>query len=64
MNQLGTDRLINVLAVSKLFTKINNFIIVDSGTATTIDLVINKKYFGGIILPSSETLNKSLISTG
>ena len=61
MKQLGTDRLINVLAASKLFKKINNFIIIDSGTATTIDLVINKKYFGGIILPGVKTSYTNLI---
>ena len=62
INQLGADRLINVLAASKLYSKINNFIIVDLGTATTLDLVKNNKYFGGIILPGVKTSYANLVN--
>ena len=61
INQLGTDRAINVLAVSKFYLKNKNFIIVDLGTATTLDIIKNNKYFGGIILPGVKTSYANLI---
>ena len=62
LKQLGTDRLINVLAANKLYENTNNFIIIDLGTATTIDIIIKKKYFGGVILPGLKTSYSNLIS--
>ena len=47
-NQVGSDRLTN--AISLLNNK-DNFIILDFGTATTFDVVINKNYQGGVIAP-------------
>ncbi len=47
-NQVGSDRLAN--AISVLETN-KNFIIIDFGTATTFDIVINKNYIGGVIAP-------------
>ena len=47
-NQVGSDRLTN--AISLLNNK-DNFIILDFGTATTFDVVINKNYRGGVIAP-------------
>ena len=47
-NQVGSDRLTN--AISLLNNK-DNFIILDFGTATTFDVVINKSYRGGVIAP-------------
>ena len=46
--QVGSDRLTN--AISLLDYK-DNFIILDFGTATTFDVLINKTYRGGIIAP-------------
>ena len=46
--QVGSDRLTN--AISLLDYK-NNFIILDFGTATTFDVLINKTYRGGVIAP-------------
>ena len=46
--QVGSDRLTN--AISLLNSK-DNFIILDFGTATTFDVVIQKNYIGGIIAP-------------
>ena len=46
--QVGSDRLTN--AISLIDYK-NNFIILDFGTATTFDVLINKTYRGGIIAP-------------
>ena len=46
--QVGSDRLAN--SIASIDNK-NNFIIIDFGTATTFDVVIKKKYLGGIISP-------------
>ena len=46
--QVGSDRLANSIAASDLK---NNYIIIDFGTATTFDVLIKKKYLGGIISP-------------
>jgi len=62
IKQLGTDRLINVIGANNIFPKINHFIVIDLGTATTLDLIINKKYFGGVILPGLNTSYSNLFS--
>ena len=46
--QVGSDRLTNAIS---LLNKKNNFIILDFGTATTFDVLIEKTYKGGIIAP-------------
>ena len=46
--QVASDRLTN--AISLIDYK-NNFIILDFGTATTFDVLINKTYRGGVIAP-------------
>ena len=46
--QVGSDRLANSIGALSFS---NNFIIIDFGTATTFDVVIKKKYLGGIISP-------------
>ncbi|MBD1153351.1 type III pantothenate kinase [Pelagibacterales bacterium SAG-MED24] len=46
--QVGSDRLTNAIS---LLNKKNNFIILDFGTATTFDVVIQNIYKGGIIAP-------------
>ena len=57
--QVGSDRLANSIAV---ISKNKNFIILDFGTATTFDVVINNIYQGGVIAPgvnlSLKTLSK------
>ena len=50
--QVGSDRLTN--AISALNNK-DNFIIIDFGTATTFDVIIEKDYKGGIIAPGIQT---------
>ena len=57
--QIGSDRLANAISVCD---NKNNFIIVDFGTATTFDVVIKKKYLGGIIAPGVNLSLKTLIS--
>ena len=46
--QVGSDRLANSISV---IDENNNYIIIDFGTATTFDVIIKKKYLGGIISP-------------
>ena len=46
--QVGSDRLTNAIS---LINNKNNFIILDFGTATTFDVLINKTYRGGVIAP-------------
>ena len=55
LQQLGVDRIINVLSVNHLFPIKEDFIIIDLGTATTLDIVNKNKYFGGVILPGLTT---------
>ena len=55
--QIGSDRLANALSVSN---KINNYIIIDFGTATTFDVVKKNIYLGGIIAPGIELSLKNL----
>ena len=38
LSQLGNDRIINVLSAIKIYPKSKSFIIIDLGTATTLDL--------------------------
>ncbi len=47
-NQVGSDRLTNAIS---LLNKKDNFIILDFGTATTFDVIIQTTYKGGIIAP-------------
>ena len=59
--QLGADRIVNALAVKKLYSL--PAIIIDLGTAITIDAVSrNSEFLGGIILPgigiSAEAMHK------
>ena len=46
--QVGSDRLTNAIS---LVNNMNNFIILDFGTATTFDVLIKNVYSGGIIAP-------------
>jgi len=56
--QIGSDRLAN--AISVIDNK-NNYIIVDFGTATNFDVVINNQYIGGILAPGLELSLNNLI---
>jgi len=56
--QMGADRVADILGAIYLFN--DNFIIVDFGTAITLDLVYNRKYIGGSISPGFALLIKSL----
>ena len=61
--EVGTDRIANAIAASKLFPD-KNIIVIDFGTATTFCVITKKKeYLGGIIIPgiriSMEALEKN-----
>ncbi len=46
--QIGSDRLANAISAKN---NVDNFIILDFGTATTFDVLIKDTYHGGIIAP-------------
>ena len=56
--QIGSDRLANSIAV---ISKNKNYIILDFGTATTFDVVINNNYNGGVIAPGVDLSLNTLI---
>ena len=57
--QVGSDRIANVLGV---LNKNKNYIILDFGTATTFDVLINNVYHGGVIAPGVSLSLKTLIN--
>ena len=60
-DKVGIDRLLNAIAVNSMRPSDQSAIIVDSGTATTIDFVSKAGAFeGGAILPGFELAAKSL----
>ena len=61
LEQVGSDRVINVLSVNNLYNSFKNYLIIDLGTATTIDVVINNQYSGGVILPGLKASYSNLI---
>ncbi len=55
-DQLGVDRWLVLIAAAKLYPK-KNILIVDAGTATTIDLIASSgEHQGGLILAGIESL--------
>ena len=57
--QVGSDRLANSIAI---IDSINNYIVIDFGTATTFDVLIKNKYLGGIIAPGVSLSLNTLVS--
>tara|TARA_B100000287_G_scaffold356137_1_gene346930 strand:+ start:1234 stop:1980 length:747 start_codon:yes stop_codon:yes gene_type:complete len=57
--QVGSDRLAN--SIGAIDGK-NNYIIIDFGTATTFDVIMKKKYLGGIISPGINLSLNTLVS--
>ena len=49
LNQLGADRIANTFAAIHKYKK--NILVIDFGTATTFDIIINGVYEGGLIAP-------------
>ncbi len=62
-NELGIDRWLGALAVTKRTT--NNAILIDAGSAVTIDFIRNDAprpiFEGGLILPGLHLFNQSLV---
>ena len=57
--EVGSDRIVNSTAVHTLYGK--NAIVVDMGTATTIDVVTQDgRYLGGVIFPGINTASQAL----
>jgi len=52
-NEIGSDRIVVSFASRELYSL--DSVIVDTGTATTVDFVSNGKYLGGAILPGINT---------
>ncbi|MGC8870013.1 MAG: type III pantothenate kinase [Brevinematia bacterium] len=51
--EIGSDRLVDAYASKVLYG--DDCMIVDTGTATTIDIVIDGNYNGGVIMPGIQT---------
>ncbi len=59
-DRIGIDRLVNTVAAQKLFPR-QDLLIVDIGTATTLDVVTRKgEFLGGVIAPGPQTVNAAL----
>ena len=56
--QVGSDRLANAIS---LMSSNKNFIILDFGTATTFDVLVNNTYRGGVIAPGISISLNTLI---
>lgn len=54
---LGMDRIANCAAMVQ---KSSNGIVIDSGTAITLEVVANKKFIGGAILPGTGILARAM----
>ncbi len=59
--KVGTDRLLNANAVSRMKSKEASALIIDTGTATTVDLIAaDGTFLGGAILPGFELCARAL----
>ena len=58
---LGSDRICSAVAAFRKYRKRKKILIIDFGTATTCNLLINGVYEGGMITPGIETSLHSLI---
>ncbi|MBA6391147.1 type III pantothenate kinase [Colwellia sp. BRX10-3] len=60
--RLGVDRWLAMIGAKQLYPK-QNLLIIDAGTATTVDLLdANGQHHGGWIMPGVQTLFNSLLS--
>jgi type III pantothenate kinase len=59
--RLGVDRWLALIAAHQLYPKMN-VLIIDAGTATTVDLLtVNGEHLGGWIMPGVQTMFDSLL---
>ena len=59
LNQLGADRIANTFAAINKYKK--NILVIDFGTATTFDIIINNNYQGGLITPGINVSHDALV---
>lgn len=59
--QMGCDRWLAIVAADSLYCQ-ETILIVDSGTATTFDIVHNKQHIGGWIIPGLDLMMQSLFN--
>jgi len=57
-NTIGVDRLFCAVSASLIKRPEQNALIIDAGTFTTVDVLLGKKFKGGMILPGNESLKK------
>ncbi len=57
--QVGSDRIANAIG---MIDEKNNYIIIDFGTATTFDVVVENSYLGGVIAPGVNLSLQNLVS--
>jgi len=60
LNQLGADRIANTFAAINKYKK--NILVVDFGTATTFDIILNNIYEGGLITSGINISHDALVS--
>ena len=60
LNQLGADRIANTFAAINKFNK--NILVIDFGTATTFDIIMNNSYKGGLITPGINISHDALVT--
>ena len=58
--QIGSDRIANAVGASYYYNL--NSIVIDLGTATTFDIIINRFYKGGIIAPGIKLSLETLVN--
>ncbi len=50
-SEIGSDRLVGAYAARRLYPEYRSLIVVDYGTATTVECVVDNTYWGGLICP-------------
>ena len=60
-SQLGNDRICSAVAACNKYPNRKKILVIDFGTATTYNLIIDDVFEGGMIAPGIETSLKSLI---
>ncbi len=58
---LGVDRICSSVAAVNRYKNFKNILVIDYGTATTFNIIINKTFTGGLICPGVQTGLNSLI---
>ncbi|WP_461208423.1 type III pantothenate kinase [Desulfocurvus sp. DL9XJH121] len=57
---VGADRLVGCRAARTMYPEVKNLIVVDFGTATTMDCVRGNEYLGGMTCPGIESSGRAL----